>query len=90
MIYWQGINIGDRQFFRKFANIKIANIKNYVDMPMKLEKKNAVARNINIKSINCFSQTKSLNITLANKLSCTRRIKSTSPRTETVLRHLYK
>ena len=24
-IYWQGIYIGDWQFFRKFANIKITN-----------------------------------------------------------------
>ena len=24
-IYWQGINIGDWRFFRKFANIKITN-----------------------------------------------------------------
>ena len=26
-IYWQGINIGNWQFFRKFANIKFANTK---------------------------------------------------------------
>ena len=26
MIYWQGINIGDWRFFRKFANIKSTNV----------------------------------------------------------------
>ena len=41
-IYWRGINIGDWRFFRKFANIKSANINsppirtrllNYTPMP---------------------------------------------------------
>ena len=61
MIYWRGINIGDWQFFRKFANIKIANINNYMDTPtkplQKLEKKDMVAQIANIKSVNCFLQT---------------------------------
>ena len=74
-IYWCGINIGDWQFFRKFANIKIANINNYMDTPtkllQKLEKKDMVAQIANIKSANCFLQTNSPNITLANKYSCT-------------------
>ena len=37
----------------------------------KLEKKDMEAQIANIKSANCFSQTNSPNITLANKLSCT-------------------
>ena len=36
----------------------------------KLEKKDMVAQIANIKSANCFSQTNSPNITLANKYSC--------------------
>ena len=75
MIYWWGINIGDWRFFRKFANIKIANINNYMDTTtkplQKLKKKNMVAQIANIKSANCFLQTNSPNITLANKYSCT-------------------
>ena len=67
-IYWQGINIGDWRFFRKFANIKIANINNYMDTPtkplQKLEKKDMVAQIANIESANCFLQTNSPNITL--------------------------
>ena len=35
MIYWRGINIGDWHLFQKIANIKIANINNYVDTPKK-------------------------------------------------------
>ena len=72
-IYWRGINISDWRFFRRFANIKIAN--NYMDTPtkplQKLEKKDMVAQIANIKSANCFLQTNSPNITLANKYSCT-------------------
>ena len=37
----------------------------------KLEKKDMVAQIANIKSTNCFLQTNSPNITLANKSSCT-------------------
>ena len=37
----------------------------------KLEKKDMVAQIANIKSANCFLQTNSPNITLANKYSCT-------------------
>ena len=37
----------------------------------KLKKKDMVAQIANIKSANCFSQTNSPNITLANKYSCT-------------------
>ena len=74
-IYCRGINIGDWRFFRKFANIKIANINNYMDTPtkplQKLEKKDMVAQIANIKSANCFLQTNLPNITLANKYSCT-------------------
>ena len=77
-IYWQGINIGNWWFFRKFTNIKIANYNNYVDTPIKpqlktrkLEKKDMVASITNIISANCFSQTNSPNITPANKSSCT-------------------
>ena len=77
-IYWRGINnIGDWRFFRKFPNVKIANINNYMDTPTKpllktkkLKKKDVVARIANIKSANCFSQTNSPNITLTNKYSC--------------------
>ena len=57
-IYWRGINIGDWQLFRKFNNIKIANINMYMDTPtkplQKLEKKDMVAQIANIKSVNCF------------------------------------
>ena len=64
------MNIGDWRFFRKFANIN-----NYMDTPtkplQKLEKKDMVAQIANIKSANCFLQTNSPNITLANKYSCT-------------------
>ena len=67
-IYWRGINIGDWRFFRKFANIN-----NYMDTPtkplQKLEKKDMVAQIANIKSTNCFLQTNSPKITLANKYS---------------------
>ena len=38
----------------------------------KLEKKDMVAQIANIKSANCFLQTNSPNITLANKYSCIR------------------
>ena len=72
-IYWREINIGNWRFFRKFANIN-----NYMDTPTKpllkmkkLKKKDAVAQIANIKSANCFSQTISPNITLANKYFCT-------------------
>ena len=67
-IYWQRINIGDWRFFRKFSNIKIANINNYVDIELEME--DNVARIANINSTNCFSQTNLPNITLTNKLSC--------------------
>ena len=77
-IYWREINIGDWQFFRKFANIKIVNINKYIDTPTKpllkmkkLEKKDVIAQIANIKFANCFSPTNSPNITLANKYSCT-------------------
>ena len=70
-IYWQGINIGDWQYFRKFANIKSPIINNYMDTPTKpllktkkLKKKDVVAQIANKKSANCFSQTNSPNITL--------------------------
>ena len=83
-IYWRGINIGDWRFFRKFTNIKITNINNYMDTPTKpllkmkkLEKKDMVAQNANIKSANCFSQTNLPNITLTNKYSCTVYVKNT-------------
>ena len=72
-MYWRGINIGDWQFFRKFAIIS-----NYTDTPTKpllkmknLEKKDMIAQIAIIKSTNCFSQTYSPNIILANKYSCT-------------------
>ena len=71
-IYWRGINIGNWQFFRKFANIN-----NYMDTPtkpllrMKKLKKKHGSSIANIKSANCFSQTNSPNMTLTNKYSCT-------------------
>ena len=46
----------------------------------KLEKKDMVAQIANIKSTNCFSQTNSPNITLANKYSCTVTTYSTAVR----------
>ena len=77
-IHWRGINIGNWRFFRKFANIKIANINYHMETPTKpllkmkkLEKKDVIAQIANIKPAKCFSQTNLQNIILANKYSCT-------------------
>ena len=64
--------IGD---FSEISPILKSPILNYMDTPtkplQKLEKKDMVAQIANIKSTNCFLQTNSHNITLANKYSCT-------------------